>query len=142
MRSGASFLVIFAAFFALPPLEGLAAEVVTECPRTSPVDGRTPLAFVSVLHSGDAEWGYPDADVQRKDNGRIYRMNDHEASGFRSARMECIFAVNRRPPRHSTILDIPGLLLRCESESPDPPPDWSRMDGRVWCTSRIETSAR
>jgi hypothetical protein len=114
-----------------------AAEIITECPRVSPVDNRTPLAFVSIRHDGENEWGYPDADVERRENGRIYRMNDFEASEFRKARMQCIFAVNRRPPRHSTFLPMPGLLLRCESEGPDTS-DYSVMYGRIWCTSRVE----
>jgi hypothetical protein len=137
MRS-VMFLVMRALAVAIliaPPV--FAREIETECPRISPVDNRTPLAFVSILHDGEDEWGYPDFDVERRDNGRIYGMNDFEASGFTKARMECIFAVNRRPPLHSTFLPMPGLLLRCESEGPDSS-DFSAMYGRVWCTSRIE----
>lgn len=115
-----------------------AAERVFECPRISPVDGQTPLAFVKVLHDGEDEWGFPDADVTRRRRGVVYRMNDFAASNFTKARMECIYAVNRRPPRHSAFLDMPGLLLRCESEGPDPPPDWNNWYGRYWCTTQID----
>jgi hypothetical protein len=116
----------------------LAVEVTTECPRVSPSDNRTPLAFVRILHDGDGEWGYPDADIERRNGNRLYQMNDFEASDFRKARMECIYAVNRRPPLHSIILPMPGLLLRCEDEGIDPPPDPNRLEGRTWCTSRVE----
>lgn len=142
MRIAASLSFAVASLFWLSPSTCRAAEIVTECPRVSPIDGRTPLIFVSVLHSGDAVWGYPDADVEKKENGRIYRMNVHEASGFTSARMECEFAINRRSRGHSTFLDMPGLLLRCESDGPDPYPEDDMMHGRVWCTSRIEAPAR
>lgn len=114
-----------------------AAEIVTECPRISPIDHHTPLAFIHILHDGEGEWGYPDADVERREGNRVYQINDFEASEFRKARMECVFAVNRRPPRHSTFLPIPGLLLRCESETSEAPEDQDDP-GRLWCTSRVE----
>lgn len=142
MRTGAKLLSAGAALLWVHTTECRAAEIATECPRISPVDGRTPLAFVSVLHTGDGEWGYPDADVMRRENEATYRMNNHEASNFTTARMECVYANNRRPPMHSTFLEIPGLLLRCESLEPDLPLEWDRSYGRVWCTSRIEEPPR
>jgi hypothetical protein len=123
---------------AFPSARAPAAEQAFECPRISPIDGQTPLAFVKVLHDGGATWGYPDADVTRKENGATYQMNNHEASNFTKARLECIYANNRRPPLHSTFLDMPGLLLRCESLQPDLPLVWDRSYGRSWCTTRTE----
>ena len=133
-----SILIAACVLAAISSVRAQAAERVFECPRISPVDGQTPLAFVKVLHDGEDEWGFPDADVTRRRRGVVYRMNDFAASNFTKARMECIYAVNRRPPRHSAFLDMPGLLLRCESEGPELPPDWNNWYGRYWCTTRID----
>jgi hypothetical protein len=141
-KAGISLLALGLLVYQACNREARSMETVTECAPISPRDGRSPLAFVATLHAGDVPWGYPDPDVERRGPGWRYDMNDFESAGFTSARLECVYAINRRPPLHSILLPIPGLLLRCESEGPDPAPDETRMHGRYWCTSRIDDPRR
>lgn len=117
---------------------------VTECPRISPLDGRTPLVALSVLHDGDVEFGYPTPDVEERRGSRIYRMRDLEAYDFRNASLACFYAATMTAPRVSHRIRIPGHLLRCESEELPPrhirsPPD---PGDRYWCTSRVKEPTR
>lgn len=119
-----------------------AAEQAFECPRVSPVDGQTPLAFIRILHDGSASWGRPDVDEERR-TGRIVRWrNDWFSYRFFDGKMNCEYGWNRRPPLHIVTIDMPGLLLRCEGEYLDPPPSRDRLDGRQWCTTRIDGAPR
>lgn len=113
-----------------------------ECPRVSPLDGRTPLAYIQVLQDGEANWGGPDAGETWR-TGRVVRWrDDHSMSGFVNGRMNCLYGWNRRPPLHTVTIEMPGHLLRCEGEYIDPPPSRVRLDARQWCTTRPEGSSK
>jgi hypothetical protein len=121
-----------------------AMEAVTECSQISPIDGRTPILSVRVLHDGDVEFGYPTPDFWDRRGPFVYRINEFTGSDFRNASMLCEYSTSRRRPFQSVRLPIPGLLLRCESEEIPPrrPNDLPDPRNRYWCTSQVETPAR
>lgn len=131
-------LLAVCALVALPGASARAAEREFECPRISPIDGQTPLAFVNVLHSGTATWGRTEPNEVRRSGGIVRRRTDWTPERFFNAKTNCEYGWNRRPPFHTVTIDMPGQLLRCEGEYPDPPPSRDRLHGRFWCTTDVD----
>ncbi len=117
-----------------------AAEVVTRCPPASPIDGKSPLHDVTLLHFGDVPLGGGIETALAIEGSRhSYDLVEMEASDFRHAALECTYGEIEAEITQIVKVPIPGLLLRCESISRRVSAHDREWDlERYWCTSRVE----
>lgn len=115
-----------------------AKEVKSECPLISPSDGRTPLGFDVVLPYGDAADGARDPDQVKTFSNMRHIVYEFEAYRLPNTRIECAYGVVGRPWVSKSYVDIPGLLVRCESTFRIPAGRQRHPDDRYWCISRVD----
>jgi len=117
-----------------------ATEVVTHCSLISPIDGKSPLHGITLLHFGDMPLGGGiETTLAIVDSRHSYDLVEMEASDFRRAALECTYGEIEGEITQIVKVPIPGLLLRCESISRRVSAHDREWDlERYWCTSRVE----
>lgn len=125
---------------AFPTASCNAAEIVTRCPSASPIDGKSPIYSVDLLHFGDMALGGGIETALAIEGARhSYDLVEMEASDFRRAALECAYGEIAGEITQIVKVPIPGLLLRCEIISRRVSAHDREWDlERYWCTSRVE----